>query len=137
MRKILSLTIVVICFIGLDSCKKKDNTPPVDPIVELKRSLTNNGSKTWKLNKLFLNAQTQQLTPAQKTYTKTYSSDGKWSDSDGSSGTYLVESTTRLKETTTFGGAGTLTFKINQLNASQMDVEFTSNQQTYRFVYAP
>jgi hypothetical protein len=114
------------------SCKKDE-----DPIAALKQKLTDNSTKVWKLSKLFVNGSQQTLTPGQLSYTKTFNTNGNWSDSDGYSGTFKIETTKLLKETTTVGGSGIVSYKINALADNQLDVEYTIGQETYRLVYAP
>jgi len=111
-------------------CKKD-----ADPIAELNKKLTNGSTRTWKLNKLFINSSQQTLSPAQLLYTKTFNKNGNWNDSDGYSGTFKIETTKTLKETTTVGGSGSITYTINLLNDTQLDIQYSFNQQTYRFVY--
>jgi hypothetical protein len=126
------LLLSLIFLFIFNSCKKDE-----DPIAALKQKLTDNSTKVWKLSKLFVNGSQQTLTPGQLSYTKTFNTNGNWSDSDGYSGTFKIETTKLLKETTTVGGSGTVSYKINAIADNQLDIEYTIGQETYRLVYAP
>ncbi len=117
-------------------CEKSSNDSPA-PAPDSKQILTNGSSRVWKLNKYFLDGTQQDLTPGQALFTKTYISDGKWSDSDNSSGTYLLDGFQNLTEITSVGGSSTTVYKINILTTTQLDVEYTYQSKTYRYVYAP
>jgi len=123
-------TLFLIC--AVSACKKSS-----DPIAQLKSSLTANSSRAWKLKKIFINGTEQSLTSGQLLYNKTYDMDGSWRDTDGYSGKYEFVSTTLMRETTTVGGSYSTDFKINSLKDNVLDIEYSFNQQTYRFVYAP
>ena len=115
------------------SCSKKDNNTQDNS----KANISNNNAKSWKLTKIFINGSLQNLTGAQLLFTKTYKSDDTWQDSDGYSGTYSIVSPQLCKEITinASGGNTTIDYKINSLNQFTLDMEYTFNQQTYRFVY--
>jgi hypothetical protein len=117
----------------LASCGKKGN----NILEDYGSYLTNSNSKQWRLKKLYVNGNAQTLTPAQLLFAKTYKSDNSWVDTDGYSGTYSVESAQLLKETTinATGGNTVIDYKIYGLSANSMDLEYSYNQQTYRFVY--
>ena len=128
------MRILIVCFFiaSLFSCKKKKET---DPITEVKTTLSANSIKDWRLSKLYINGNSQVLTSGQLVYKKTYKIDGTWLDTDGYSGTYSIESPLLLKEVTTVGGTGTISYKINFLTSASLDIEYTYSNQTYRFVY--
>ena len=129
--KHISIILLSILTISFQACKKD-----TDPIAEINNKLSSGNTKIWKLNKLFINGSQQTLTPGQLAFSKTYNKSGNWSDSDGYSGTFKVETIKLLKETTTVGGTSTISYKINSITDNQLDVEYTFGQETYRFVYA-
>lgn len=124
---------LALSFLLFFSCSKKNDNIQEDPKVYI----SNNNAKSWKLTKIFVNGSLQNLTGAQMLFTKTYKSDNTWQDSDGYSGTYSIVSLQLFKEITinASGGNTTIDYKINSLNQSTLDIEYTFNQQTYRFVY--
>jgi hypothetical protein len=125
--------LIALSFLLFFSCSKKDDNIQEDPKVYI----SNNNAKSWKLTKIFVNGSLQNLTVAQLLFTKTYKSDNTWQDSDGYSGTYSIVNPQLFKEITinASGGNTTIDYKINSLNQLTLDIEYTFNQQTYRFVY--
>jgi hypothetical protein len=125
--------LLALSFLLFFSCSKKNDDIQDDSKVYI----SNNNAKTWKLKKIFVNGSLQNLTGAQSLFTKTYKSDNTWQDSDGYSGAYSIVSPQLLKEITinALGGNTTIDYKINSLNPTTLDMEYTFNQQTYRFVY--
>jgi len=118
------------------SCSKSSSS---DPIANMKFNLTGGGVQTWKLSKFILNGNAQTLTTAELAYTRTYKSDGTWLDSDGYNGTFSIGSLVLLKEVTTNSNPpnSTIDYVINSISGTSIDVEYTSNSQTYEFVYVP
>ena len=84
-----------------------------------------------------MNNAAQPLTPAQAIYTKTYKNDYTWKDSDGYSGTFTVPSTKELQEVTANaqGGPLTITYTIVEFTSTELTIEYTYNQGTYKFVF--
>lgn len=99
--------------------------------------LTNKSSRTWKLKELYINESRQTLTPAQRIYTKTYKNDYTWLDSDGYNGTFTVDGKSALHETTenTTGGPSSIDYSITNIQTTYFSIEYTLNQDKYRFVY--
>lgn len=100
-------------------------------------TLSNNSTRTWKLEMLYKNDQAQTLTPGQLIYTKTYKKDNTWEDSDGYKGTYTLPTEKLLKEITTNSSGGSLTidYTIIKITVESLTVEYTFNQDKYKFVY--
>jgi hypothetical protein len=86
---------------------------------------------------LYKNDQAQTLTPGQLIYTKTYKKDNTWEDSDGYKGTYSLSSDKLLKEITTNSSGGSLAidYTIVKITVESLTVEYTFNQDKYKFVY--
>jgi hypothetical protein len=129
----------IFLFIGLgllfSSCKKEGGeNATVDTV---KAALTNNLSKTWTLNKLYVNGTQTTLTAGQARYTKTFKVDNTWLDSDGYLGTYSLPNPQAISEVTTnqLGGAQTIVYKINSCTTTQLDVEYTQGTTVYRLVF--
>ncbi len=99
--------------------------------------LTNKSSRTWKLKELYINESRQTLTPAQRIYTKTYKTDYTWLDSDGYNGTFTIDGKSSLHETTenTTGGPLTIDYSITNIQTNYFSIEYTINQDKYKFVY--
>jgi hypothetical protein len=100
-------------------------------------TLSNNSTRTWKLDMLYKNDQAQTLTPAQLIYTKTYKKDNTWEDSDGYKGTFTLPTDKSLKEITTnsTGAPLTIEYTIVKITVESLVVEYTFNQDKYKFVY--
>jgi hypothetical protein len=103
----------------------------------IESTLSNNSSKTWKLEKLFKNDQAQTLTPGQLIYSKTYKKDRTWEDSDGYKGTFTLPTDKLLKEVTlnSTGSPLTIEYTIVNITTESLTVEYTFNQDKYKFVY--
>jgi len=130
------LGIMMVSITMFTSCSKSSSS---DPIANMKFNLTGGGVQTWKLSKFLLNGNAQTLTTAELAYTKTYKSDGTWLDSDGYNGTFSIGSLVLMKEITTNSNPpnSTIDYVINSISGNSIDVEYTSNSQTYEFVYVP
>jgi len=100
-------------------------------------TLSNSSSRTWKLEMLYKNDQAQTLTPGQLIYTKTYKKDKTWEDSDGYKGTFTLPNDKLLKEVTTnsTGAPLTIEYTIVKITVESLTVEYTFNQDKYKFVY--
>ena len=117
------------------SCKKDSSG---EATVDTVKSNLNNGlTKTWTLNKLYVNGTQTTLTAGQARYTKTYKVDNTWLDSDGYLGTYSLNNPQALSEITANypGGPQTITYAIKSSNATMLDVEYTQGSTTYRLVF--
>jgi hypothetical protein len=127
--------LIFSCFILFLSCKKEGSVnATVDTV---KATLTNDLSKTWSLNKLYVNGTQTTLTAGQARYTKTFKVDNTWLDSDGYLGTYSLPNPQAISEVTTnqLGGAQTIVYKINSCTTTQLDVEYTQGTTVYRLVF--
>lgn len=130
---ILSFALLLI----FSSCNGKKDTSS-DTVSGVKAQLNSGTNKTWTISKYYVNGALQTLTAGQARYTKTYKYDNTWIDSDGYSGSYTLNNTTSLSETTTNAGSAnrTVNYKINTISTTALDVEYTEGSTTYRFVYA-
>jgi hypothetical protein len=93
-------------------------------------SLSNSKTAKWKLITVSFNSLQQPLTNSQKSFVKQYTSDGKFSDSDGLNGTWNLPSQDSLAEVyTNFGSGVTVTQKyfINDITASQLILTYIVN----------
>jgi len=129
------LPIFLIVTVALTGCGKDVSIFSSPRVVA--GGLTNYGTRTWKLKALFVNNAAQPLTPAQAIYTKTYKNDYTWKDSDGYTGTFTVPNTKELQEVTanSQGGPLTITYTIVDFTATELTIEYTYNQGTYKFVF--
>jgi hypothetical protein len=126
---------IFACIFLLFSCKKEGSVNvTVDTV---KATLTNDLSKTWSLNKLYVNGTQTTLTAGQARYTKTFKVDNTWLDSDGYLGTYSLPNPQAITELVTNqpGGSQTITYKINTCTTTQLDVEYTQGTTVYRLVF--
>ena len=90
--------------------------------------LATKSSKTWQIQKLYINDTLYNLTPEQLAYTKTFKVDSSYVDSDGISGKYMFNSAAmELKENVLVGGSGTLTYKVETLDASTLVLRLTND----------
>ena len=129
------LPIFLIVTVALSGCGKDVSIFSSPRVVA--GGLTNYGTRTWRLKALFINNAAQVLTPAQTIYTKTYKNDYTWKDSDGYNGTFTVPNTKEIEEVTAnaLGGPLTIKYTIVDFTQTELTVEYTYNQATYKFVY--
>jgi hypothetical protein len=126
------LLIVTVAFWGCGKDISIFSSPKV-----VAGGLTNYSTRTWRLKALFINNASQTLTPAQAIYTKTYKNDYTWKDSDGYNGTFTVPNTKEIQEVTanTQGSLQTITYTIVDFTPTELTVEYSYNQATYKFVF--
>jgi hypothetical protein len=134
MKKYL-LPIFLVVVVAISGCGKDVSIFSSTRVVV--GGLTNYGTRTWRLKALFINNAAQVLTPAQAIYTKTYKNDFTWKDSDGYSGTFSVPNTKEIEEVTAnaLGGPLTIKYTIVDFTQTELTVEYTYNQGTYKFVF--
>lgn len=90
--------------------------------------LWGNGTKAWIIQKQIVDASEVQLDTNQLKYTKTYSSDSTYYDSDGLSGQYKFDaSDQKLIENIRNGGIGTLTYDVLGLTSNTLVIKLISN----------
>jgi hypothetical protein len=124
--KVLVLTVALFSISFLNSCKKNtDNPAPTPTHSEI---LNAGSSKTWQIEKIYINDTLLTLTPEQLNYTKTYKSDSSFFDSDAISGKYkLTNDGKKLEENLIIGGSGTSYYDVEVLTASQLVLKLTSD----------
>ena len=105
--------------LSLASCGKDNDPDPMPPsAVEI---MAASGSKTWGIEKLYVNDTLIALDADQLRYTKTYKRDSTYVDSDGLSGRWnLSNNNVNLTEIVEQGGQGTLKYQVETLNASTL-----------------
>jgi hypothetical protein len=127
-NKIIILMVMVIC---LFSCAKQEILTDLD---FQKSLLAGSGSyqntkRTWKIDSLTQNGVVLILSTAQKRYTRTFNTDGTYSDSDGNIGAWLMPST---KDLTIISNNGISKIKITNkyevvdINSAQLHLKYDS-----------
>ena len=96
--KILIFSSIFIILCSFYSCAK---TEVISDLDFQKNLLAGSGSyqntkRTWKIDSLTLNGVAYKLSTIQKRYTRTFSRDGSYTDSDGVVGTWDMPTTTEL-----------------------------------------
>ena len=90
--------------------------------------LRSGGSKTWKLEKMYVRDTLYTLSEQELTYTVTYKSDNTFVDSDGMGGTYQFdEGANKIIETITIGGTGKFTYNIEALSEGTLVLRLIDN----------
>lgn len=139
MKKITLLTLT--CIILLGACTP-NVVVPADTRDVIVKNLTGSGNKRWFLRKSFLNNVQQTLTDAQQKYWKDYTLNpaqpymGTWVDSDGWDGKWRMPNTQEIPETVVNNPSAVVKpYVINNITATELDVEYTLNLITTREVY--
>lgn len=142
MKTTTTLLTILICSILFVGCSKgPDEVVPAD--VKVARLLTGLGNRYWHLKEVYLNNVPQTLSDPQKMYTKTYTVNaskptaGTYVDSDGQTGTFNVTDANHIEEAfVTAGGVGLIvTYTINEISETKLDVIFSANGKLERQVY--
>ncbi len=123
MKSIISLIALLLFFCN---CTKKVE---IDIITQKTAVLSSNTGK-WQLNNVSENFIIQPLTAAQRSFIKNYTSNGKFSDTDGLNGTWTLPfQDTLIENYINFSSGITVTQKyfINILTTSQLNVTYVVN----------
>ena len=119
----MSRVFMVFLLLFFVSCE--DTEPTIDAEQNM---LWGNGVKAWIIQKQMVDGSEIQLDSNQLKYTKNYSSDQTYYDSDGLSGQYTyVASESKLIENITNGGIGTLTYDVLDLTSNSLVIKLISN----------
>lgn len=126
MKHFLPFLLLLMLVIG---CSKSDS---VDPITERSSYLVSNSSSIgkWKLISLKSGTTNLALTATQSVYAKRYTTDNKFSDTDGLIGTWSMPTADQLVEVFTNFSSGvsvTQVYKINSITAAQLNLTYTVN----------
>ncbi len=135
MKQFYPLFLLLLLVLG---CSKNDS---VDPITERSSFLVSNSSSIgkWKLTALKVGTANQALTASQSVYTKRYTPDNKFSDTDGLVGTWSMPTADQLVEVFTNFSSGvsvTQVYKINSVTASQLNLTYTVNGTEITAIYS-
>jgi len=127
MKKFLPTLLSLLLLLA--GCSKSDST---DPITERSSYLVSNASSLgkWRLTSLKSGATNVALTATQAVYTKRYTTDNKFSDTDGLIGTWSMPTADQLVEVFTNFSSGvsvTQVYKINIITTSQLNLTYTVN----------
>lgn len=139
MKKFTLLTLT--CIILLGACAP-NVVVPADSRDAIVKNLTGSGNKRWFLSKIFQNNIQVTLSDAQQKYWKDYTTTssqsymGTWVDSDGLEGKWRMPNTQEIPETITNNTSAVIKpYVINNVTATELDVEYTLNLVTTREVY--
>lgn len=90
--------------------------------------LWGNGTKAWIIQKQIVDGTEVQLDTTQLKYTKIYSEDQTYYDSDGLTGQYTYDAIElKLIENIRNGGIGTLTYNVLDLTTNTLVIKLVSN----------
>ena len=130
-KNFVSFIIFMLIVFSFISCVK---TQAVSPLDFQKNLLAGTGAyqntkHSWKIDSLSVNGTVYKLNAAQKKYTKTFSRDGSYTDSDGVIGTWSMPTITDLILNFQAGMAGikiTNKFQVVDINAVQLHLKYDS-----------
>ena len=132
MKQLLPLLLLLLV-----GCSKNDS---VDPITERSSYLVSNASSVgkWRLTSLKSGTTNLALTATQSGYVKRYTTDNKFSDTDGLVGTWSMPTADQLVEVFTNFSSGvsvTQVYKINSVTATQLNLTYTVNGTELTAIY--
>jgi len=136
--KTLLLTFLIA--ITLIACSKAE---VVDELTFQKQLIGGTGSyqntkKIWKLDSLAIDGKPFALTTNQKKYTKSFSFDGAYIDSDGFAGTWTLPNINELSHTTIATVSGTKmtsSYQIVEVNAAQLNLKLINTAAKYEYFF--
>ena len=131
-RRLLLKVITILVFVlSIFSCAKQEVITDID----FQRSLLagsgsyQNTKRSWKIDSLTQNGTVLKLTTAQKRYTKTFNTDGTYTDSDGNIGSWSMPT---IKDLTIISKGGfssvqiTNKYQIVDINSAQLHLKYDS-----------
>jgi hypothetical protein len=131
------LSFIILSSIGfVIACSK---TVPKTPLEFQKELLAGTGAylnseRTWQLDSTRINGVNNVLSAIQKNYKKTFTFDGKYSDTDNNIGKWEISTLNKLKKTIIYQSStkqDSLTYDIVSINSAQMSLSIKlSNGQT-------
>jgi len=132
------LFIFTISFI-LNACSKEATVSDID----FQRQLVGgtgsfeNTKKVWKLDSLAIDGKAFALTTNQKKYTKTFSFNGAYTDSDGFSGVWEIAKIDELSHTSvsSTGTKVTSVYEISEVNSAQLRVKLLGTSSKYEYFF--
>jgi hypothetical protein len=135
MKQFLPFLLLMLFLFG---CSKNDS---IDPITERSSVLVSNSSSigNWRLTALKSGTTNLVLTATQLLYTKRYTSDYKFSDTDGLVGTWSMPTANQLVEVITNFSSGisvTQEYKILAITPTQLNLSYTVNGTEITAIYS-
>lgn len=108
-----------------------------------KRLLAGTGSyentkHIWKLDSVVVDSKALVLTSAQKSYTKTFTADGLYSDAESNEGKWDIAELNKLKQTIIYKATGKMdstTFEITTINAAELKLKFKGSKSTTEYSF--
>jgi len=133
----LFLPTLLSLFFLLTGCSKNESA---DPVIINSSFLVSNSSSVgkWRLTSLKSGTTNLALTATQAVYTKRYTTDNKFSDTDGLVGTWSMPTADQLVEVFTNFSSGvsvTQLYKINSVTATQLNLTYTVNGTEITAIY--
>ena len=139
--KLLFFTIVLSAALFTGCSKTVD--VPISNEQKVVNFLTGVGNRYWRLTKISVNTIDQPLTNDQLKFTKTYTINttqtfaGTFTNSDGYNGKWALNGPINLIEVINNNPAGPvqISYIINEITETKLDIEYTANFKTVREVY--
>ena len=108
-----------------------------------KRLLAGTGSyentkHIWKLDSVIVDNKALVLTTAQKNYTKTFTADGLYNDSESNEGKWDIGELNKLKQTIIYKATGKMdstTYEITTINAAELKLKYVGTKSTTQYAF--
>lgn len=108
-----------------------------------KRLLAGTGSyentkHIWKLDSVVVDSKALVLTTAQKSYTKTFTADGLYSDAESNEGKWDIAELNKLKQTIIYKATGKMDstiYEITTINAAELKLKFKGTKSTTEYSF--
>jgi hypothetical protein len=108
-----------------------------------KRLLAGTGSyentkHIWKLDSVVVDSKALVLTTAQKSYTKTFTADGLYSDAESNEGKWDIAELNKLKQTIIYKSTGksdSTIYEITTINAAELKLKYKGAKSTTEYSF--
>jgi len=132
LKKFGSFVAFLLVVFSFMACVKQEAVSPLDFQKNLLAGTGayQNTKHTWKIDSLSVNGTVYKLSTVQKKYTKTFSRDGSYTDSDGVIGTWTMPTLTDLVLSFQAGMSGikiTNKFQLVDINSVQLHLKYDSS----------
>lgn len=140
-KNTILLVILFSLIVFTIGCSK---TVPKTPLEFQKELLAGSGTylntqRIWQLDSTKINGVNSVLSSVQKNYKKTFTFDGKYSDTDNNNGKWEINTLNKLKTTYVYQFSNkqdSITYDIISINAAQMSLSIKlSNGQTANYSF--
>lgn len=134
------LAVSIVILVGLLGCSKEEVVSDIDFQKQLLSGTGKNQNvqKSWRLDSMITAGAAVRLTQYEKNYTKIFSFDGGFSDSDGFKGVWEIKTINQLDQTINNSASGTklvTSYEIVNINSIRLNIKSKNGTGTNEYFY--